>query len=225
MQSSAKISPTATSIEMCYTSVKQCVKDAVLQLSKNAVVLTHKHNYTRCAVDIVGGYNTLCTVHWFRFIWAVKQSQSVATQVLRSNTFFKQIKSSEIHWFKIRRERNGNSNMISDGHKVIGIEDDGIVEYDAMSSCPVSEFFSMSYDSHVGDKSYTVSLHHDRKNGNFTKCFSLSHSKVSPNKSTFHGSSKTTISKDLQEAIKRFLSSHRPSSTVSGCYLLLLLLL
>lgn len=30
--------------------------------------------------------------------------------------------------------------LISNGYKVIGIEEDGNVEYDDMSSCPVSEF-------------------------------------------------------------------------------------
>lgn len=35
--------------------------------------------------------------------------------------------------------------MISNGYKVIGIEENGNVEYDVMSSCPVSKFLQCHF--------------------------------------------------------------------------------
>lgn len=99
--------------------------------------------------------------------------------------------------------------MISNGYKVIGIEENGDVEYDVMSSCPVSR---------------NLQCHFDCREKNLYNCKSIgmnflffSHSKVSPSKPKFDGSTQKTISKEIQEAIEQYLlSNHHPSFTVSA---------
>lgn len=175
------------------------------------------HTHTLAHLLCVPLAASACCVRRLRF-YSKQQFTIHSFELSNSHRQLKQVHSAafdhlfelKFNRFKLFKEERRTIKMISNGYKVIGIEENGDVEYDVMSSCPVSKCTLHNVTSLEKKKCIWLQSR--------LKCVSsifYSIWKVSPSKPVLYGSEQKSISKEIKEAIKQFLSSNRTSLAVS----------